>query len=541
MRPFMRPLKSAVALLVVALFPGYGESASTPARPATASRPATPAKPQTLLSWHWLGTAQLATNSQAAPWKAYGDEPAFGELWRQTAHKLSRTPGELARNLRAPGTDDFAALFEPMLDDLLRHESAALLRRLSNQTPEFALALRLPDARAQAWQTNLATVLSAWTTLVPQPAGAGAPPGWELKKHDPPNRLRFNRANGWVLLSAGQDELSLHGEFLSAIQKQGRPPGATGTNWLTLLADWPRLQTVLPMPFPVAMPAMDLALNARKDALGSNNLRLAMLWKFDQPHQWKHEPWRFPTNLIRDPLISFTAAQGIAPLLRAWPEFARFKVEPTPNQAYVWALSQIPFQTFLAMPYRNPTNLLARVAPEVAAAYNPAITQQRLGSLYVTTNSPGLAWRGLPFLVPFIQGVTEPSGDFLVSGLFTKSPQTNPAPAELLSQVLTRTNLAYYDWEVSEPRLQQWRQMGQLFQVVRRQPQLKSNMPSYRVLNRLMPGLGNTVTEVTVTSPTEMSFLRKAPVGLTGFELTALAFWLESTNFPFGSFALPSR
>ena len=51
--------------------------------------------------------------------------------------------------------------------------------------------------------------------------------------------------------------------------------------------------------------------------------------------------------------------------------------------------------------------------------------------------------------------------------------------------------------------------------------------------------LGIAVTEVTQTAPNELSFTRKSAGGLTAIELTALANWLEATNFPGCDLRLP--
>ena len=40
----------------------------------------------------------------------------------------------------------------------------------------------------------------------------------------------------------------------------------------------------------------------------------------------------------------------------------------------------------------------------------------------------------------------------------------------------------------------------------------------------------NTVTEVTVASPQELSLKRKGPIGLTGFELVTLTRWFDSLD-----------
>ena len=64
-------------------------------------------------------------------------------------------------------------------------------------------------------------------------------------------------------------------------------------------------------------------------------------------------------------------------------------------------------------------------------------------------------------------------------------------------------------------------------------------MAAVRWLTSIQKGLGETVTEITVASPRELKLTRKAPMGLNAVELTYLATWLESTNFPFSPFVTP--
>jgi len=45
--------------------------------------------------------------------------------------------------------------------------------------------------------------------------------------------------------------------------------------------------------------------------------------------------------------------------------------------------------------------------------------------------------------------------------------------------------------------------------------------------------LGNTVTEVTLNGPTELSLVRKSDVGFTGYEIALLGRWIDSPRFPF--------
>src|SRR5262249_34991515 len=109
-----------------------------------------------------------------------------------------------------------------------------------------------------------------------------------------------------------------------------------------------------------------------------------------------------------------------------------------------------------------------------------------------------------------------------------------------LAQVTSRTNLVYYDWEITQGRLAQWSVMAQTVAVATGNPQLRTNSASQLWLLKVAPHLGNTVTEVVADSSAQWSFVRRSHLGLTGFEINGLTRWLESTNFPRLSFDLPA-
>jgi hypothetical protein len=112
------------------------------------------------------------------------------------------------------------------------------------------------------------------------------------------------------------------------------------------------------------------------------------------------------------------------------------------------------------------------------------------------------------------------------------------APTELLSRVTASTNLLCYDWEITESRLQHWVFLGQSLRLAFRRTQMPANYSSFAWLQAIAPKLGNTVTELEVSGPSTLSFVRKSHLGLTGFELHLLADWLESPQFPKGSYSL---
>jgi hypothetical protein len=98
--------------------------------------------------------------------------------------------------------------------------------------------------------------------------------------------------------------------------------------------------------------------------------------------------------------------------------------------------------------------------------------------------------------------------------------------------VLRRTNLVYYDWEVTGPRLAPVLSVARTMRLVTRHPDLPADAASLNCLGALIPRLGTSATIASRTGPAELSILRRSTIGFTAAELHFLAGWLESTNFP---------
>ena len=103
-----------------------------------------------------------------------------------------------------------------------------------------------------------------------------------------------------------------------------------------------------------------------------------------------------------------------------------------------------------------------------------------------------------------------------------------------------RTNLVYYDWEITGERLRHAIQLHQFYDIVNGRPFPGTNVPTQKWLHAIQPHLGNTATEVMVVSPRELLLARKSHLGFTGFELASLARWVESAGFPL-RYEPPSR
>jgi hypothetical protein len=491
---------------------------------AVASKAVPP--PDLIARIHFAGAEEISADTNSAAFTNLFCSAEALALREQTLNKLSHFPCAWFQSRIAAGAGDGADQLRPLLDDLLKSEWLLEIRDTTNGAPETALAIRLNAARAQWWQENLAGVLQSWTHL---PATKTSN-GWCLKKDLPPNLFRFERRGDWVVMDCGQNELLLGGKMTGTFLKTGI--AAAETNWLTADLDWPRLARWFPPLNTFDFPGMALQVVGRDGNLWSSG-RFTLARPLPPLKKW-----RMPASIIHQPLVSFTAVRGIGPWLERQSWARPYEIQPPPDQFFIWALPQIPFQTFAAAPVPEAAAALAQLHTKLSAS--PAIDSQNPFFSPLTTRMTNnqISWRGVPFVAPFVQALHEPAGDFLFGGFFPNAPDPEPPPPELLAQ-LDRSNLVFYHWEITAPRLKNLPQLTQLILLLTRHEQLAANSAATQWLDRIGPTLGNTVTEITQTAPDELSFKRKAPAGLTAIELIAFANWLETTNFPGGNLRLP--
>jgi hypothetical protein len=140
--------------------------------------------------------------------------------------------------------------------------------------------------------------------------------------------------------------------------------------------------------------------------------------------------------------------------------------------------------------------------------------------------------------MPTLHPVKNGTNEFLFGAIFPPLGEVTPVPDELLAQLRGRTNLIYYDWEITEERLIHAKQLYQLACMADSRYLPSTNSASKRWLAAVGPKLGNTVTEIVQSNPQELTLVRKSHLGWTGFELVTLSTWLDSPGFPF-AFELP--
>jgi hypothetical protein len=336
-------------------------------------------------------------------------------------------------------------------------------------------------------------------------------------KEQPTDHLRVNRSGKWTVISLGNgvtDPSKLEREAEDSEQS---------AHWIDLTADLNKLGIVLPDSNISISNKLHLVVSPQGDGLRSE-----IHLNGDRPYGLQLGNWNVPTNTIRDPLIGFTAVQGIAEWLQKQPTFRTIGLSNAPNQAFFWAQPISAFSVSAAVPSESPRAAIDSIVKNYLPTLNSTLAPLGVGTFEVFTNQNILTWRGLPIAIPFVRPAPTADSKFLFGGLFPLVDLgTNVPPPELMAQVTARTNLVYYDWEITSERLSQWRQISQLIAIVQNKFSGDTNLLSERWLRGIEPKLGNCITEITLTQPRELSLVRRSAIGFNSLELAILARWLD--------------
>lgn len=495
--------------------------------------------------FHFAGTARIAADPTATNLNTIAALPETAALREQTFQKLAVAPYDYFRR-RASIASNEAVLIRPLLDDLFRSESFGEMAADTNAFPESVFALRLSDDRARLWSKNLSTVLTAWSGIPVTAVQAEGFNGWELKKHEDPNLFCFIRAGDWIVIGWGEDTLRLAPAVLKSVRETTRPVAADNVNWLDAWADWPALAPHHLAPASIHLPAMRLEVQGRKGFVRSE-----LTMKFAAPLEWKLNPWKIPTNIIQNPLVSFTATRGLFPQLNNTETARKYNLPPLPDQVHIWALGTMPLQTYWVAPVTGVSKYFNQLRPGLLGLVNSILVSRGARIAGAGTGAPlpfqasytnnELEISGMPFVAPRLGVYRSGDGEYLLGGLFPWSRTRAPLPAELEREINAHPDLVCYGWEYTPERLRQWYGMFQLAQVMLNLGLSNTGAPAHSWLKAISPKLGNAGTEVSLTAPDKITVLRNSTTGLTAFELSFLAYWLDSPRFPLGAYAAADR
>lgn len=499
--------------LVVLLAAGCGKS----------RQPATPASTQTLsnqvvLATHWIGKARMAQDTNAAYQMELWKLPESERLEQQTLDKLAHALPALLGIPSGADTNLLPGLIRPLLDDLVQAESFTELRSPTNRPAEFALAIRLSPERAALWQTNLAVLKEALT--VPTTNSGSLP-----------KSLQFLQAGEWAVLGLGSGDSPLFNDFGRRFSVVNLPSSinAASNHWLELDADLSHLLRSNPV-FPAeSLPVVHLTLAGEGQAV-----RTRGEMTFAKPPAIKLDPWSIPTNLIYDPLVSFTAVRGIKSWIESSSVLGDSLGGKAPNQLYSWSLGQIPSQSYFAAIWADSSKRFVALSDRIVQYLDSQDIPNGLGKSSRMTNANVVYWTENPFSQPFLKHEIGSAGEIVFGGFAPLTPTGQPIPPELLPQFTSQPNVLYYDWEITAGRTTGWLYLGQFMRFVSGKAQLKTGCAGLSWLQGVGPKLGNAATVVHLVAPHRLTVSRTSSAGFTGIELQILMDWLESPSFPQG-------
>jgi hypothetical protein len=445
----------------------------------------------------------------------------------------------------------------PLVQAALQQESYLEVMGTEAGVGSWAVAVRMEEGPAAEVGKALRGVLAP---LLGSPAGGTPGADWELSgtgKRTP--AARFARLKGWALVGSGKEAFE---GMRDRIEASGVPTTPGSNEVSRLEADLARLAPLLgwaaePV-LPVNQwPAIRMSVEPRK-----GRLRTTADVAFAQPLGLKLEPWTLPKGVLRDPLVGFTAMQGADHWLKRLGLFTSYGITEWPKQLFLWSVAGDACNQYVAGPLSSPTNLLNRLAvPLPEALVQHMNWRGKIAAVQLTNQAMRVELRGMPYMFPFLQSIRSGETDMLYGGLFPQTVRGGPAPEPLLQQVIGRTNLVLYDWETTgrsmvftnlasktgakvltnaTGRLTQIKQLGQFWRVtmstnnseVPVSPSGEIWVPGWDWINAAHTQLGDTITEVTQTGPSELSVVRSSQIGFNALELAHLLRWIENPAFP---------
>lgn len=520
---------------------GCGEKKPAPdSAPAPASTGANePAEPagEILARIHFIGTDRLLADTNAATMKRIGSLKESAALKKDLLDKLATAPGR-AMGLAANVTADLAAGIRPLLEDLIAAESYLEMRDREGGDPEWAAAVKLSEDRIKVWDAALKGFIAGLGMAPAAPLSADGVTGWEAGAKGSQDVFRFLGAKGWAVFGMGSKPRSLADEMAASIGAGGVPAPGSTEDALQVTIDFPRLVEETGWKRWAGLPFVDI-----QSRMANDNVRSEGSLVFPEALGLKSEAWRIPTNTIHDPLISFTAAKGIAPWLEKQAFYQAVKMRETPNQVFAWAMSG-PFSlSHIAVAAPDSTNQLRELFPRLEKISREELKKRGLGSITNIAKSAMSQWiDAIPIAaLPYVRTSEEPTDDFLMMGLLPvgHGQFTNPPPASLVAQVAEKENLIYYDWEITQARLTQLKLVFQFASWLSAKPKLAANFSADKWVNAVATNLVNTATEITQASPRELKLVRRSHLGLSAFEIMSLAYWVTGDEFPLDKIRLP--
>jgi hypothetical protein len=466
-------------------------------------------KSETLLRWHFAGTRQVANVKDLKTFREVFELPETTALREAAAqHFAAQAAGRFTKGGNTNANPEIIRVIQPLLPDLWLNESSFHLSAKGAEDTDWILALKLDANRAEEWSR----ALSQLAKEAGMQGGQGGS-SWSAQKEN--YRLSFSRAKEWTVIEGGfgTSDAKIGKDFRSDLGKR------RGKQLLTAEVNSPLLGKVWNSEHLAHAPRMTVRAEPKGDGIRSE-----LVMDYPQDLGIKAEKWDVPTSLITEPLVGFTAIQGVERKLGSMEEFKALGAQETPNQVFLWVQGNSPFSIFFAGDVKNPGQVVTNASLAFKDIKLPT------GTLRLSTNRPALFWDGLPAMIkPFLEVASAPNSSFVRAGMFPVQVLTNnPAPAELFEQ-LRKRNLIYYEWEISGARMRLVGHLWQLYHLLGGKP-TQIDAPSTKWLKAIEGRMANTVTEGTLDNSRRIKLVRQSQLGFNSVELVLLAHLLDDKD-----------
>ena len=477
---------------------------------AQASKEAKVAKAETVLRWSFVGTKELGEKKDLKVFQTIRELPESA-AWRDAAaaNIAERAAKRYTRGANTNAVAQIAEAIKPLIVDLFAAESRFQMDAAGGEEADWMLALKLDDKGHGTWGKSLMEL----TRHTGMQGAASDKANWVATRDK--YKISFSRRKGWTLIQGGfgAEDSAKAKEFLASLDKRA------GENVFDGVINTPALAKIWSAPQLSHYPKFTLRAEPNGDGLQSE-----LTLEYPADLGIKTEKWNVPDKIINEPLVGFTAIQGVQKKLESLEKFKALGAEQTPNQIFFWSQGISPFSVALAAEVKNPRQVVTNAGRMVERMKVP------VGNAQLATNRTALLWSGLPVVVPYLQPAAEPHSSFVTMGLFPVVGQSDkPAPAELLQQ-LNKKDLVYYDWEITGERLRQFIPIWQVAHLMGQHYRPVNTTPSGKFLQALKQNVGNTVTTGTLENANRIKFVRQSHLGFNALELVALAHLFDSED-----------
>jgi hypothetical protein len=433
--------------------------------------------------WRFAGADGLRAQTAAPALQKVLSGPAAAAL----GGRLATNVGVAFAGWVASGsaTPEAGALATPLVGDLLVHESAGEVWRHSDGSTELLLAVKVTAERASLWTENF--------------------PKWVRPLHTGTSGASVSAESGW-LFAVSRSGSALAADFRRRIST----PSSVAGRLLELETAAGKL------------PGIQATVIASNGAVRWNGtLRTALAAAVPTSE------WSYPTNLIGDSVIAFTAARGVvAPLLEEAGLGALIQGEEL-SQMYLWSQPETPFSTYGVVHAGRPAQLISRIHDWIRPQFSTnSAPGTRQGLVMYDPSRQILALSSAPVATPTLAGPTNGQPGFVGLSFVGLNRSKGPLPKELLAELL-KPGVLYYDWEMTSENLSHWSAGLQVKDISAGLRPPPAEGPGRRFLEESTPYLENAVTIVSQKSPGVFELQRKTSIGLTSFELVLLTRWLD--------------